>query len=359
MTDETRVITPENVAGDPLPARENAHSTGDADSPACGEAGQQQGPTEDPGATSVGVREEVLNEKLGDIRQKDDRFQHWTGQARRNHNRRHATRLTVWVKESLKRPGYIERKFTSGRVIIASNSKTIERGIYGGAVRLGSSNAAREENGDPMLPHVVSRIAHTMAGISAFCQTHGLELKFGNEKSIYEEISDLTDQKLQELADTAAPLANAEDHLQVEDLVTHVIAPSGNKDSGKVEQGGSAAAPGDTPEGTDASGDAAIQQEVHTGAAPFSETDSTPGCGIHDDHSTSVETTASLVREYLPLFGQLSRHSDTTVIPAEVTLFVGLPADNENGILIYGPIKTGKHAVKAVQIMMAKHRVFR
>lgn len=346
--------TLEHAAGDALATRDDAPPAVDMAPAAFGEPAEEQGPIEDPSATFIGAREEELNERLGDIRQKDDRFQHWTGHARRKHNRRHAIRLAVWAKQSLKRPEYIERKLASYGVIIASNSKTVERGIYGGAVRLGSSIAAREENGDPMLPHVVSRIAHTMAGISAFCQTHGLELEFGNEESIYQKIGGLSDQKLQELADAAALLVSAEDHLVGEGLVTPPTAPSEGKESCEVEQGGPAAASGDTPEETDTCGDAAIRREMGTGGARLSEAVGADTCGIADNDQSSAEETESLVRECLPFFRQLPKCSLTAEIPSEITLLVGLPANNDSCVLIYGPIESGSYAAKAVQIMMVK-----
>lgn len=357
MTEETHLASERQPAEDQLATRESAQSTAEMSLPARGEQAQEQNPNEYPFVSLIGVREEILNERLGDIVQKDHRFQHWTGSVRRKHNRRHAIRLAVWAEEALRRPGYIEEKLESAGVTIASNSKSLERSIYAGVVRLGSADAARKDNGDPMLPHVISRIAYTMAGVSAFCRNHGLQLAFGNEQKIYEEIGDLSDQELQKLADAVPPFANDEIHPLVEGPDSHVSGPVVSGEVSKGEQGGAAAASGRIPKESEASGDAATRQDIDNVEAPSSEAEGVPARGIRYDDLAIAEATELLVRKFLPLFGQLSICSDATILPAGVTLFVALTRNSGCDIPIYGPLKSGTAAAKAVMVLMAKYRI--
>ncbi|WP_456684415.1 hypothetical protein [Bradyrhizobium sp. P5_C11_2] len=355
MTDNTSAPSLEQVEPETKPScGSGAAASGDS-STFLDEKDPEQDATDDPAVPFEGKREEILDRRLGAIKLKDERFYLWMGPAKRKHNRRHIISLLVWTAESRIKPGYLERKLSSNNIAVASNAKNDDRAIYAAAIKLGSSYALREESGESMRPHDVSRTAHVMEGIAVFCRSSGISLAFGSEGIIYQETHKMSDQKLRDLANDAARVGSNGDEPGNEELGTMDVAPVDASVPAETELAGSGGCISAIPMEADRSGGTLTRHDGSDGKASSPRGGSEAETGTNMSGSADAQPLTLLVRECLPALGQLPKCSSGPGNSSDISLFVGLPAGNDSGTLLYGPIESGIRAEKAVRAMLPKH----
>lgn len=296
------------------------------------------------------TREVTLEEILGTIKAEEDRFWLRITPLTREHNRKLAVSLTFWAEEAKRIPGYLPRKLTGAKIDIAENAKTPERALYSAVVRLVSSAAAVDEDGNSLRPDHVSRTAHTMAGIAEYCKANGILIRFGNEGVTRQKIKDLTDKKLRAFADAAA-----EPNQSGGSPADKELGPSENHDGGLGEP--------ECPGAIDNTGVTFSQdnrcrgtENQHTrqpAPCDLPTSGAASGCGANSNGVLSTTAVELVIKESFPMFGQLPGRSGASAASAGVMLLVGLPDDGECSLSLYGPIKSGVAAEKAIQTILA------
>jgi hypothetical protein len=296
------------------------------------------------------TREVTLEEILGTIKAEEDRFWLRITPLTREHNRKLAVSLTIWAGEAIRIPGYLQRKFAGAKIDIAENAKTPERALYSAVVRLVSSEAAVDEDGNSLRPDHVSRTAHAMAGIAEYCKANGILIRFSNQGVIRQRIKDLTDKKLRALADAAAKPDRSDGS-----PVDKELGPPENLHGGlgTPECCGAIDDKGARISEDNRSGNTENQHARQPAASVLPTSGAASGCGATSNGVVSTKAVELVVKERLPLFGQLSSRSGPGAASTGIMLLVGFSDGGGSAVSLYGPIKSGSPAEKAIRMILA------